>query len=153
MEMTFYERIKQMTEKEMKMFIYWVYQNGWTDHGNACEDSPGDWSFFGGAICDQPAEYVEAKLDDYYDKEWRDEPLGVWLIVAEDPMGNVFKFERKLRSNCISSELEAFKKDVLKLLCFGSDILCVYKKNNVGYFEHFDAYLKNQNGGKDADVE
>lgn len=151
--MKFYDRIKQMTEKEMKMFIYWVYERGWDDHSNGVEDSPGDWSFFGGAICDKPAEYVEAKLDDYYDMEWRDEPMGIWVIMADNISENVYRFERKLRSNHLASDLNKFKTDVLESLGFGSDILCVYKKDNVEYCGRFDEWLEDQNGGKDADVE
>ena len=71
--MTFEERIKKMTHKELQNFIYWVYQNGWEDHSNGCEDSPGDWSFFGGAILNYPAEKVIEKLDNYYGDDWRDE--------------------------------------------------------------------------------
>lgn len=72
-DMTFEERIKQMSHKELQNFIYWVYQNGWEDHSNGCEDSPGDWSFFGGAILKYPAEKVIEKLDNYYGDDWRDE--------------------------------------------------------------------------------
>ena len=72
-DMTFEERIKQMSHKEMQNFIYWVYQCGWHDHSNGCEDSPGDWSFFGGAILKYPAVKVIEKLDDYYGDSWRDE--------------------------------------------------------------------------------
>ena len=71
--MTFEEYIKQMSHKGLQNFIYWVYQNGWEDHSNGCEDSPGDWSFFGGAILNYPAEKVIEKLDDYYGDDWRDE--------------------------------------------------------------------------------
>ena len=71
--MTFEERIKQMSHKELQNFIYWVYQNGWEDHSNGAEDSPGDWSFFGGVILNYPAEKVIEKLDDYYGDDWRDE--------------------------------------------------------------------------------
>ena len=70
--MTFEEYIKQMSHKELQNFIYWVYQNGWEDHSNGAEDSPGDWSFFGGAILKYPAGEVIEKLDDYYGEEWRD---------------------------------------------------------------------------------
>ena len=72
-DMTFEERIKKMSHKELQNFIYWVYQNGWEDHSNGCEDSPGDWSFFGGAILNYPAENVIEKLDNYYGDDWRDE--------------------------------------------------------------------------------
>lgn len=71
--MTFEEYIKQMSHKELQNFIYWVYQNGWEDHSNGCEDSPGDWSFFGGAILNYPAADVIEKLDDYYGDDWRNE--------------------------------------------------------------------------------
>lgn len=70
--MTFEERIKQMTHKELKNFIYWVYQNGWQDHSNGCEDSPGDWSYFGGAILNYPADKVIENIDSYYGDKWRD---------------------------------------------------------------------------------
>lgn len=72
-DMTFEERIKQMSHKELQNFIYWVYQNGWEDHSSGAEDSPGDWSFFGGAILNYPADKVIEKLDDYYGDDWRDE--------------------------------------------------------------------------------
>ena len=71
--MTFEDYIKQMSHKELQNFVYWVYQNGWEDHSNGCEDSPGDWSFFGGAILKYPAEKVIEKLDNYYGDDWRDE--------------------------------------------------------------------------------
>ena len=72
-DMTFEEYIRNMSHKELQNFIYWVYQNGWEDHSNGAEDSPGDWSFFGGAILNYPAEKVIEKLDDYYGDDWRDE--------------------------------------------------------------------------------
>lgn len=72
-DMTFEEYIRDMSHKELQNFIYWVYQNGWEDHSNGAEDSPGDWSFFGGAILKYPAEKVIEKLDDYYGDDWRDE--------------------------------------------------------------------------------
>lgn len=153
MEMTFYERIKQMTEKEMKMFIYWVYQNGWTDHGNACEDSPGDWSFFGGAICNKPAEYVEAKLDDYYDMEWRDEPLSIWCFIYRAVDGREYKFERKLRSNIIEEEADKFEADILAQFNGSGSVTYIYEKDKMAYCGRFDEWLEDQNGGKDADVE
>ena len=71
--MTFEEYIKQMSHKELQNFIYWVYQNGWTDHSMGAEDSPGAWSFFGGAILEYTAYDVLEKLNDYYGKDWRDE--------------------------------------------------------------------------------
>lgn len=153
MEMTFYERIKQMTEKEMKMFIYWVYQNGWTDRGNAVEDSPGDWSFFGGAICNKPAEYVEAKLDDYYDKEWRDEPLSIWCFIFHGPDGNEYKFERKLRTHCLEEELKRFEDDIMEQFDGNGAVMYMYEKDRMAYCGRFDEWLEDQNGGKDADVE
>ena len=70
--MNFEEYIKQMSHKELQSFIYWVYQNGWEDHSNGAEDSPGDWSFFGGAILKYDAPKVIEKLDNYYGPEWRD---------------------------------------------------------------------------------
>lgn len=70
--MTFEEYIKQMSHRELQNFIYWVYQNGWEDHSNGAEDSPGGRSFFGGAILKYPAGEVIEKLDDYYGEEWRD---------------------------------------------------------------------------------
>lgn len=72
-DMTFEERIKKMTHMEMQNFIYWVYQCGQRDAKTNCEDSPGDWSFFGGAILKYPAEKVIEKLDNYYGDDWRDE--------------------------------------------------------------------------------
>lgn len=71
--MTFEKFIKQMSHRELQNFIYWVYHNGWEDHSNFCEDSPGDWSFFGGAILDYPADEIIEKLDNYYGDDWRDE--------------------------------------------------------------------------------
>ena len=65
-DMNFEEYIRDMSHKELQNFIYWVYQNGWTDHSNGAEDSPGDWSFFGGAILNYPAADVIEKLDNYY---------------------------------------------------------------------------------------
>lgn len=73
LNMTFEEYIKQMSHKELQNFIYWVYENGWDDHRHGCEDSPGDWSFFGGAILNYPAADVIEKLDNYYGDDWRDE--------------------------------------------------------------------------------
>ena len=72
-DMTFDERIKQMSHKELQNFIYWVYQCGQRDAKMNCEDSPGDWSFFGGAILNYPADKVIEKLDNYYGDDWRDE--------------------------------------------------------------------------------
>ena len=71
--MTFEERIKKMSHREMQNFIYWVYQCGQRDAKMNAEDSPGGWSFFGWAILDYPAEKVIEKLDDYYGDNWRDE--------------------------------------------------------------------------------
>lgn len=72
-DMIFEEYIRKMSHKELQNFIYWVYQNGWTDHSMGAEDSPGDWSFFGGEILKYPAEKIVEKLDDYYGDDWRDE--------------------------------------------------------------------------------
>lgn len=72
-DMSFEEYIRKMSHKELQNFIYWVYQNGWEDHSNSVEDSPGDWSFFGGWILGCPAVKVIKKLDEYYGDEWRDE--------------------------------------------------------------------------------
>lgn len=47
--MNMYERIKSMTQDEMREFIYWVYMNGNKDgEMNLC-DSP-VCSYFGGAM-------------------------------------------------------------------------------------------------------
>lgn len=142
--MTFFERIKLFTPKEMKMFIYWCYQNGWTDRSNNVEDSPGDWSFFGGAICDKPAEYVEAKLDDYYDKEWRDELLEVWCLEAFDQYGSHYHFERKLRCGILPEELKKFKKVVCNVLQNDNAVSATYPKGMSNYNGNFDEWLKKQ---------
>lgn len=71
-DMTFKERIKKMSHREMQNFIYWIYQCGQRDAKTNAEDSPGDWSFFGGAILKYPAEKVIEKLDNYYGDDWRD---------------------------------------------------------------------------------
>ena len=71
--MTFEERIKKMSHRELQNFIYWVYQNGQMDAKMGAEDSPGDWSFFGGAILNRPATDVIEMIDDYYGDDWRDE--------------------------------------------------------------------------------
>ena len=70
--MTFEERIKQMTHKELQNFIYWVYQNGQIDNANGCEDSPGEWSYFGGAILNYSADKVIEEIDCFYGDKWRD---------------------------------------------------------------------------------
>ena len=44
--MTMYERIKCMTEDEMRAFVYWVYLMGNEDGWNQCCDSEG--GYFGG---------------------------------------------------------------------------------------------------------
>ena len=72
-DMTFEEYIRKMSHKELQNFIYWVYLNGWEDHSMGAEDSPGDWSFFGGAILKYDAKDVIEKLDNYYGDDWRDE--------------------------------------------------------------------------------
>lgn len=51
---TMYDRIKRMTEEEMKTFIYWVYLCGSRDGQNSLEDSPD--GFFGGHILEENAE-------------------------------------------------------------------------------------------------
>lgn len=44
--MTVYERIKTMTEEEMRDFCYWIYLMGNTDGEYLCCDSPS--GYFGG---------------------------------------------------------------------------------------------------------
>lgn len=41
----FYEYIKNMSEKEMNQFIYWIYWNGQYDCGNGLNDD--ESGFFG----------------------------------------------------------------------------------------------------------
>lgn len=48
--MNMYDYIKQLDLDTMKRFIYWVYSCGNYDGYNDAEDSPGDCSFFGGAM-------------------------------------------------------------------------------------------------------
>ena len=55
---TMYERIKRMSQSEMKRFIYWVYLCGNRDGQRGCEDSPGDCSYFGGGILTKKANEV-----------------------------------------------------------------------------------------------
>ena len=71
-DMTFEERIRHMTHRELQNFIYWVYQNGWQDYSSGCEDSPGEKSYFGGAILNYPADEVIEIIDSYYGEKWRD---------------------------------------------------------------------------------
>lgn len=53
---TMYERIKRMTEEEMRQFIYWVYLNGNRDGWTECCDS--ESSYFGGYMLTLPANEV-----------------------------------------------------------------------------------------------
>ena len=71
--MNFEEYIKQMSHKEMQNFIYWVYQCGQRDAKMGAEDSPGDWSYFGGHMLKCPAVDVIKNIDEYYGEDWRDE--------------------------------------------------------------------------------
>lgn len=71
--MNFEEYIKQMSHKEMQNFIYWVYQCGQRDAKMDAEDSPGDWSYFGGYMLKCPAVDVIKNIDEYYGEDWRDE--------------------------------------------------------------------------------
>ena len=50
MPKTMYDRIKEMTQEELREFIYWVYLMGNKDGGNGVADC--DLGFFGGAILD-----------------------------------------------------------------------------------------------------
>ena len=54
---TMYERIKRMSESEMKAFIYWVYLCGNRDGADGFEDSP-DYSYFGGYMLTKEAKSV-----------------------------------------------------------------------------------------------
>lgn len=55
--MNMHERIKAMTQEEMREFIYWVYMNGNKDgEMNLC-DSPAA-SYFGGAMLEYDAKEV-----------------------------------------------------------------------------------------------
>ena len=48
--MTMSERVKAMSPEELRQFVYWVYLCGNRDGRKYLEDSPGNWSFFGGAM-------------------------------------------------------------------------------------------------------
>lgn len=55
--MNMYERIKIMTQDEMREFIYWVYMNGNKDGSMNLCDSPSD-SYFGGKLLEYNAQGV-----------------------------------------------------------------------------------------------
>lgn len=53
---TMYERIKKMTEEEMREFVYWVYLCGNRDGEKGLEDSPS--GYFGGYMLTMDAKQV-----------------------------------------------------------------------------------------------
>lgn len=62
-----YNRIKSMSEEEMKRFVYWAYTNGRMDGQSGCFDSPD--GFFGGCFLTLPAEDLmpNDSVDDLFD--------------------------------------------------------------------------------------
>lgn len=64
---TMYERIKRMTQEEMKQFVYWVYLCGNRDGAKNYEDSPG--SYFGGHMLTMNAKQVmpDDSVNDLWD--------------------------------------------------------------------------------------
>lgn len=53
---TMYERIKKMTEEEMRAFVYWVYLCGNRDGEKRLQDSPR--GYFGGHMLTMDAKQV-----------------------------------------------------------------------------------------------
>lgn len=64
---TMYERIKRMTEDEMRNFVYWVYLNGNEDGKIHCCDS--EAGYFGGYMLTKLAHEVmpHDSIDDLWD--------------------------------------------------------------------------------------
>lgn len=54
MNETMYDRIKRMTQEEMRTFLYWVYLNGVRDGEDLREDGLG--GYFGGYVLTEYAE-------------------------------------------------------------------------------------------------
>ena len=55
---TMYERIKRMSESEMKQFVYWVYLCGNEDAKENLCDSHDDSTYFGGYMLTKEAKKV-----------------------------------------------------------------------------------------------
>lgn len=70
MAKTMYERIKNMTEEEMKEFIYMVYLAGNNDGKNNMCDSPS--GYFGEAMLNMDTKELMSndKVDDLWDR-WK----------------------------------------------------------------------------------
>lgn len=64
---TMYERIKRMTEDEMRNFVYWVYLNGNEDGKLHCCDS--ETGYFGGYMLTKLVHEVmpHDSIDDLWD--------------------------------------------------------------------------------------
>lgn len=70
---TMYERIKRMTESEMRKFVYLVYLCGNRDGMQSLEDCFGECSYFGGHMLTLDAAEVmpNDNVNDLYDT-WKD---------------------------------------------------------------------------------